>query len=220
MQRIQKLLNLPRRKAEELIKAGRVRVNDKIATLGEKASEEDKLYVDNKLISEEKKVYILFNKPVGCVTAASDKKFKTVLDYVKVKERIFPVGRLDYNTSGLLLLTNDGEFANKIAHPSHEIEKTYRVTLSKLISSEDIKKLERGVMLDDGLTSPAKVKRVAENVIDITIHEGKNRMVRRMVHSLGYAVKTLERVAIGKFTLNLKAGEWKYLTGKELSMIY
>lgn len=218
MQRIQKLLNLPRRKAEELIKVGRVRVNDRIVTLGEKASENDKIYVDNKLVSSEKKVYIVFNKPVGCVTAATDKKFKTVLDYVKVKERVFPVGRLDYNTSGLLLLTNDGEFANKITHPSHEIEKTYQVTLSKPITKEDISKLEKGIVLEDGKTSPAKVNKISEKVIDITIHEGKNRIVRRMVHALGYAVKTLERIAIGKLTLsNLKVGEWRYLTKEQVS---
>ena len=124
MHRVQKLLSnygyCSRRKAEEIIKQGRVRVNDKLITIGDKASEEDKIYVDDKLVEKEKKVYLMFNKPVKCVTALNDNKFKTVMDYIKIKERVFPIGRLDYLTSGLLLLTNDGDFANKIMHPRYK----------------------------------------------------------------------------------------------------
>jgi len=209
-----------RRKAEEIIKQGRVRVNDKLITIGDKASEEDKIYVDDKLVEKEKKVYLMFNKPVKCVTALNDNKFKTVMDYIKIKERVFPIGRLDYLTSGLLLLTNDGDFANKIMHPRYEIKKTYRVEVDKKISGDSIKKIVEGIELEDGKTSPAKVKRIKDNIIEITIHEGKNRIIRRMIKALGYRMKSLERIKIGELGLSgLKPGKFEFFNGNDKKIL-
>ncbi len=224
MHRVQKLLSnygyCSRRKAEEIIKQGRVRVNDKLITIGDKASEEDKIYVDDKLVEKEKKVYLMFNKPVKCVTALNDNKFKTVMDYIKIKERVFPIGRLDYLTSGLLLLTNDGDFANKIMHPRYEIKKTYRVEVDKKISGDSIKKIVEGIELEDGKTSPAKVKRIKDNIIEITIHEGKNRIIRRMIKALGYRMKSLERIKIGELGLSgLKPGKFEFFNGNDKKIL-
>ena len=214
MHRVQKLLSnygyCSRRKAEEIIKQGRVRVNDKLITIGDKASEEDKIYVDDKLVEKEKKVYLMFNKPVKCVTALNDNKFKTVMDYIKIKERVFPIGRLDYLTSGLLLLTNDGDFANKIMHPRYD----------KKISGDSIKKIVEGIELEDGKTSPAKVKRIKDNIIEITIHEGKNRIIRRMIKALGYRMKSLERIKIGELGLSgLKPGKFEFFNGNDKKIL-
>jgi 23S rRNA pseudouridine2605 synthase len=225
MQRVQKLLSnygyCSRRKAEELIIAGKVKVNDKLITIGDKATLDDKIYVEDKLVSSVKKVYLKFNKPTKCVSALSDKNHKTVIDYIKVGTRIFPIGRLDFNTSGLLLLTNDGDFANKIMHPRYEIKKTYRVISVELITKESIQKIEQGIMLDDFKTLPAKVKVVNDNTIDITIHEGKNRIIRRIMKKLGYSIKTLQRISIGKLRLDsLKEKEYKELNELEKKQIF
>jgi len=209
LHRVQKLLSnygyCSRRKAETLIQDGRVKVNNKRITIGDKATEKDNLYVDNKLVDKESKIYIIFNKPIGCVTALRDRDYKTVMDFVKVKERVFPIGRLDFNTSGLLLLTNDGDFANKVMHPRYEVEKTYIVEIDRQISKKDILNIERGVKLRDGFTAPAKLRRINLDIIEIKVHEGKNRVIRRMFNKLGYRVESLERVAIG----NLQLGKLK-----------
>ena len=185
MHRVQKLLSnygyISRRKAEELIKEGRVKVNGKTITIGDKADEDDKLYVDDKLITKQKKVYLMFNKPIGCVTALTDNQYKTVMDYINIKERVFPIGRLDYNTSGLLLLTNDGDFANKVMHPRYEINKTYMAEINKPISYNKIKLIEQGINIEGEKTSPAKVSRHTLTQVEITIHEGKNRIIRKML---------------------------------------
>lgn len=214
--RVQKLLSnygfCSRRKAERLIEEGKVKVNGKRITIGDKASEKDKITVCGKLVKKEKKLYMMFNKPVGCVTALKDRRSKTVMDYIKIKERIFPIGRLDYYTSGLLLLTNDGDFANKIMHPRYEIKKTYVVEIDRPISKKDMLKIQKGVKLRDGITSPAKIKRLNLNVLEIIIHEGKNRIVRRMLNRLRYKVLSLERTAIGKLKLGkLRSGKFKFM---------
>jgi len=215
-QRVQKLLSArgycSRRKAEELIDAGRVKVNGNIVKLGNKATEQDKIEVDGKPVLGQRFVYMMFNKPVGCVTALTDPEYKTVMDYIKIPERVFPIGRLDYNTSGLLLLTNDGDFANGIMHPRYEIKKTYRVGIDKAITDSQMAKLEAGVMLEDGKTSPAKIKKNKSDEVEITIHEGKKRIVRRMFQSLGFRIRFLERIRVGKIELgNLKPGEYRTL---------
>ena len=219
--RVQKLIcnsgYCSRRKAEELIDKGKVKVNDKIINLGARAKESDKIYVDGKLLKCEKKVYLMFNKPIGCVTALRDAKYKTVMDYIKIKERIFPIGRLDYNTSGLLLLTNDGDYANRIMHPRYETNKKYVTLLDKKMPDKDMKNIEKGITLEDGRTSPAKIKRIKEKEYEITIHEGKKRIIRRMFNTLGYTVKSLKRVRVGKLDLgDLKEGKFRELNEEEI----
>lgn len=225
MHRVQKLLSnygyCSRRKAEELIGQGRVRVNNKTISLGDKASETDKIYVDEKLVNKQKKVYLIFNKPLYCVTALNDIQHKTVLDYIKIKERIFPIGRLDYNTTGLLLLTNDGDFANKVMHPRYETKKTYKAGIGSSISNKEIKLIESGMELEDGKTSPATVKQLKNNFLEITIHEGKNRIIRRILKKIGIRTISLERVKVGNLSLgNLKQGKYRELTKKDIEKIF
>lgn len=225
MHRVQKLLSnygyCSRRKAEELIKAGKVKVNGKTLTIGDKASEDDRIYVDNKLINKEKKIYLIFNKPIYCVTALKDTQHRTIMYYIKVKERVFPIGRLDYNTSGLLLLTNDGDFANRIMHPRYEINKTYMVEVDKPLAEYSLRKLEKGVLLEDGKTSPAKVNKIEENIIELTIHEGKNKIIKRMMKELGYGVVSLERIKVGDLGLGeLKPGKFRMLNEQEKEKIF
>lgn len=224
MHRVQKLLSnygyCSRDKAEILIKQGRVKVNKKPITIGDKASEKDDIHVDDKLVKPEKKVYLMFNKPLGCVTAINDKFYKTVMDYIKIKERVFPVGRLDKNTTGLLLLTNDGDFANRIMHPRYEVKKTYRVGLYNQIDSEKIRMIEKGIILEDGKTNPAIVDKISLNLIDITIHEGKNRIVRRMIEAIGLKVRSLERTRIGNLGLDIMPGRYRNLRKGEKDLLF
>lgn len=216
MERAQKIISnsgyCSRRAAKELIAEGRVRVNGKVITSADKASEKDIILVDNNPIKVEKKVYLLFNKPVGCVTALRDKQYKTVMEYIKIKEKVFPVGRLDFNTSGLLILTNDGDFANQIMHPRYEIKKAYIAEIDKQFTRQHQAMLEKGIELEDGKTSPAKVMIIDSGKIEVTIHEGKKRIVRRMLQHLGYSVKSLTRVRVGKLELgNILPGEHRYI---------
>lgn len=225
MYRIQKLLSnsgyCSRRKAEELIKQDRVRVNGRVISIGDKASEDDKIYIDGKPIKKQARTYLMFNKPVGCVTALSDKKFKTVMDYIKLEQRVFPVGRLDYNTSGLLLFTNDGDFANNILHPSYEITKTYLVKTDKPINKQKIVLLEAGIGLKDGKTSPAKVKEHNPTLLEVTIHEGKNRILRRIFKQLGLGVISLKRIKVGNLCVgDLKPGKYRPLTKTDKQRIF
>jgi 23S rRNA pseudouridine2605 synthase len=223
--RVQKLLSnfgfCSRRKAEGLIKQGRVRVNNKNISIGDKAFEDDKLFVDDKLVKKPKRVYAIFNKPIRCVTALKDDKFKTIMEYINLKNRVFPVGRLDYLTSGLLILTNDGDFANKVMHPRYEIKKTYLAGVDKQVSDEIIKEIESGVFLEDGKTSPAKVKRITDNSIEITIHEGKNRIVRRLLKKLGFRIRFVHRVRIGSLSLaDLNSGEFKVVRKSVVDKVF
>lgn len=220
-----------RRKCEELILSGKVLVNDVLVTeLGTKVNTEKDVvkYNGNVVKPVEEKVYILLNKPIGYVTTAKDQFNRdTVLDLVKIKERVVPVGRLDMYTSGALLLSNDGEFVNKLTHPRNEINKTYNVTVKGIISKDDVEKLSNGVTLDDGyVTKPAKVKilKIDDEKdisrIQIVIHEGKNRQVRRMCESIEKKVLALHRSKIGNLEVkNLKLGTWRYLTAKEINSL-
>lgn len=215
-----------RRKCEEYIEQGRVKVNNEVAILGTKVNPEvDIILFDNKKIdTKEELVYILLNKPIGYVTTAKDQFSRdSVLDLVKVKQRIVPVGRLDMYTSGALLLSNDGDFVYKITHPKHEINKTYTVTLKGIVTNEEVQKLENGVEIEDYVTKPAKVKILKTDTekdisrLEITIHEGKNRQVRKMCEAVGRKVQALHRSKIGNIDVkDLKLGTWRYLKQQEV----
>ena len=217
-----------RRKCEEFIESGRVKVNGKTVELGFKVDpEKDKVEFDGKQVSNSKKefTYILLNKPIGVVTTADDQfDRETVLDLVKVKPRVVPVGRLDMYTSGALILTDDGDFVYKVTHPKHEINKTYTVTLVGIVSDEDIENLRKGVVIDgDYTTKPARARIMkideAKNIsrVEITIHEGKNRQVRKMCEAIGKKVLALHRAKIGNLGVkDLKLGTWRYMTKKEV----
>ncbi|NLJ58786.1 MAG: rRNA pseudouridine synthase [Tissierellia bacterium] len=216
-----------RRKAEELILKGNVKVNGKIIKeLGTKINpEKDIVSVNNKRIFEKaNNIYIKLYKPEGYVTTVKDQfNRKTVIDLINIKERIYPVGRLDYNTSGLLLLTNDGELANKLIHPSYQIYKTYEAHLKGNISSYAIDKLRSGVLIENYKTAPAKVnllKAGKVSIVEISIYEGKNRQVRKMFDAVGHKVVKLKRTVFG--TINLKGlekGQWKYLSEDEIKLL-
>lgn len=217
-----------RRKAEELIRGGKVRVNGHVVTeMGTKVSTEDRVEVNGKVVRpEKKKVYILLHKPRGYVTTVSDPEGrKTVLDLVKdVRERVYPVGRLDYDSSGLLLLTNDGEFANYMMHPKNEILKVYIATVKGNPSEEALDKLRNGIRIDDYVTAPAFVRVLSvyekKTKLEITIHEGHNRQIRKMCEKIGHPVVRLKRIAYGSLELgDLKPGEWRFLTEKEVKQL-
>lgn len=219
-----------RRKCEEYILQGKVKVNGKIVTeLGTKINpEKDIIEFENKPVKESlKHVYILLNKPIGYVTTADDQFGRdTVLDLVKVRERIVPVGRLDMYTSGALILTNDGDFVYKITHPKHEIEKTYTVTVEGIVQNNEVEQLRNGVQIEDYTTKPAKVKILKTDIekdisrLEITIHEGKNRQVRRMCEAVGRKVLALHRSKIGNIGVkDLELGKWRYLSSKEVQQL-
>ena len=220
-----------RRKCEELISEGKVKVNGKMAELGMKVKPDvDKIEYNGRVIKFEDKehIYILLNKPIGFVTTASDQFDRpTVLDIIKLKKRVVPVGRLDMYTSGALILTDDGDFIYKVTHPKHEITKIYTVTLTGIVSDEEIKKLQLGVVIDDEyLTKPAKAKILKIDSekgisrVEITIHEGKNRQVRKMCEAIGKKVVALHRAKIGNLEVkDLKIGTWRYLKNEEVREI-
>lgn len=219
-----------RRKAEEYIINGFIKVNEKVVTkLGTKINpnKDEVFYKGKKIGKVDKKVYILLNKPIGYVTTTKDQFNRdTVLDLVKVKEKILPVGRLDMYTSGAIILTNDGEFIYKVTHPKYEIEKTYNVTVKGIITNEEIKILEKGVKIDNYISGKAKVRILKIDSekdisrIEITIHEGKNREVRKMCASIDKKVLALHRSKIENIDVkNLKLGEWRYLTKTEVNML-
>lgn len=214
-----------RRKADELIKAGKVKVNGKVMSQpGYDVADSDEVLVEGKPVqSTENKVYYAMNKPLGVITSVNDDRGRmTVVDIMSdVEERVFPVGRLDYNTSGLLLLTNDGDFANRIMHPGHRMDKTYRVRVAGNISKIKISVLRAGVRLGKFKTSPARVDVITWNrhsmILEVTIHEGKNRQIRRMFEAVGYPVQELERISIGNMKLgHLKPGQYRKLSRREL----
>jgi 23S rRNA pseudouridine2605 synthase len=215
-----------RRKAEELIAEGRITVNGRIATIGMKADPvKDHIKVGGKLlIKPEPKVYLIFNKPKQVVTSLRDPEGRlTVKDFLRgIKYKIFPVGRLDYDSEGLLLLTNDGDFAHAVLHPSGKIQKTYLVKVKGTPEDAGVERLRRGVKLEDGVTAPAKIKkmRLTENNswFEMTIHEGRKRQIRRMFETIGHPVLKLKRTRINGIELgDLKSGGYRYLTPEEMS---
>jgi pseudouridine synthase len=231
--RLQKYLSTAgvcsRRAGEELIKQGRVRVNGDVVTeMGVTVDpDRDQVEVDNRPVKAvEKKEYILLYKPVGYVTTAKDPYDRpTVLHLVKdAKVHVFPVGRLDINTSGLLLLTNDGELANRLTHPSYGVEKEYLARIHDIPIAKTLNQLARGVQLEDGMTAPAQVRLVnggrPTSQVSLAIKEGRNRQVRRMLEEVGHPVVGLKRVRFGPLTLRgMKVGEWRRLTADEIKAL-
>ncbi len=212
-----------RRKSEEYIKQGRVSVNDRIITdLSYKVNDEnDIVMVDNEKVQPKKHIYILLNKPKGVVTTTDDeKKRKTVIDLIKIKERIYPVGRLDYNTTGVLLLTNDGDFSNLMTHPKNKIPREYEVKLDKPITEEDKLKLIKGINIDNRKSVFNKVyyDNTKKN-ITVTAIEGRNHFVKRMFSSLGYNVVKLNRKKFAGLTADIPAGSYRQLSKNEVESL-
>lgn len=232
--RIQKVLSdnglLSRRKAEEYIQKGRIQINGRKATLGQKINpRKDVIHIDNELITLQKhknSVYILLHKPRGFVTTLSDELGRRcITDLLKeVPEKVYPVGRLDKESEGLLLLTNDGEFANYIMHPRHHVPKTYRVTVRPGITDETAALLSSGIMVDGSMTMPSQVliltKEPGRVVLQMTIYEGRNRQIRKMCEAVGLEVARLKRVSVGPIKLGmLQPGEWRLLTTTEVGAL-
>lgn len=234
MERLQKVIaNLgycSRRKAEELISDGKVKVNGvTIREMGVKVKNGDTIEVENTILDNNKNYeYYILNKPKGVVSTASDDLGrKTVVDLIDTKTRIYPIGRLDYDTTGLLLLTNDGVLANKLMHPSSNIYKTYVARVDGVVKGYDIKKLRDGVMIDGVKTAKCHVKlksvdaKKEKSIVELTIHEGKNHQVKKMFESLGYRVSKLKREKYANMDLTgLKIGEYRKLSNKEIAILY
>ncbi|MFC6038483.1 pseudouridine synthase [Paenisporosarcina macmurdoensis] len=234
MERLQKMLAhagvASRRKSEQLILDGKVKVNGKVVTeLGTKVSSTDTVEVDGVKLEKEQKVYHLLYKPRGIISAVTDDKGRqTVAElFPHIPERLFPVGRLDYDTSGLLIMTNDGDLSFTLTHPKFKIEKTYVARVKGIPGKEQLRILERGVELEDGKTAPAKVKLLSAEskqggkaIIEITIHEGKNRQVRRMFDAIGFPVQKLKRERFAFLTLHgLNAGDSRELSSHEVKLL-
>lgn len=216
-----------RREADDLIASGAIKVNGQVVTeMGTRVSPDDEVHFGKERLDREKKVYVLLNKPKDYITTNSDERGrKTVLELVKKagKERIYPVGRLDRQSTGLLLLTNDGELAEKLMHPRHKVKKLYHVELDKNLAEKDLDAILKGVELEDGKASvdaAAYVKDTDRKSVGVELHSGRNRVIRRIFEALGYKVKKLDRVAYAGLTKkDLPRGKWRYLTEKEVQFL-
>ncbi len=216
-----------RREADKYIAAGVVKINGQVVTeLGTKVSPDDEVRFDDRIITPERKVYLLLNKPKDFVTTTDDPNaVQTVMDLIKnaCEERIYPVGRLDRNTTGLLLFTNDGDMAKRLSHPSHKVEKVYQVILDKTVSPNDLRKIADGIDLEDGFIAAdaiTYVEGMEKNVVGVEIHSGRNRIVRRIFEYLGYRIKALDRVSYAGLTKkNLPRGKWRFLSPPEVSFL-
>lgn len=233
MERLQKIIAnkgyCSRRKAEKLIETGHVYVNDeKITELGFKAKTSDQITIDGKLLQTDQKEYYLLNKPAGVISSVTDdKKRKTVCDIISSEKRIYPIGRLDYDTTGLLILTNDGELANLIMHPKNNVEKVYVAKINGKLKKEQLLKLQSGIMIEEQKTAPAKIKIISydktkdNSIVRVTIHEGKNHQVKKMLEKVGSEVLKLKREKVAFLDLTgLKIGQYRKLTTKEVKKLY
>lgn len=233
MERLQKYIAeagyTSRRKAEELIKEGKVEVDGKIVKeLGTKVSGKERIIVEGNLLKKEEKEYYLLNKPREVITSVSDdKNRKTVVDLIETDKRIYPVGRLDYDTTGVLLLTNDGEFANILMHPNSKIDKVYIAKIRGIIKGDAINKLKNGVIIDGKKTEKCRVKlrktdlKNNTSMVEVTIHEGRNHQVKKMFDAVGFEVLKLKRERFGIFTLQgLTSGDYRRLSPKEVAKIF
>lgn len=213
-----------RRKADEYIECGRVSVNGRVITeMGYKVTNEDVVKVDDKVIQTYlEKVYVKLNKPIGYVSTSKEQFGRPcVMDLVKTNTRLYPVGRLDMYSEGMLLLTNDGDFVNRVIHPTSHVRKTYEVTLTKDILDHDIESLRSGVDIGGYITKQALVKRIANDKVEIVLFEGKNRQIRRMCEALGYKIKNLKRTKIGELELGcLKSGKYEVLSLDEVDKVF
>lgn len=232
MERLQKVMAqagiASRRKSEEWIREGRVRVNgEKVTELGRRVDPDfDVIEVNGSQIHAENKRYFLFYKPKGVITSMSDPKGRPVVaDFFReVKERVYPVGRLDYDTEGLLLLTNDGEMAHGLTHPRHEVNKVYQARVKGIPKQRDLQRLMSGVKLSDGWTAPAKARMIkafkGESLIELSLHEGRNRQVRRMCDAVGHPVIHLKRIRLAFLTLDgLSSGGYRELKAREVARL-
>ena len=210
-----------RRRADELIRAGRVRVNGRPGELNTDVGARDVVEVDGERVERQDLAYVLLHKPAGVVTTASDPHGRpTVAGLVPPEPRVVPVGRLDMDTTGALLLTNDGELAHRLAHPRYGVPKVYEVEVEGAPGRNELARLRAGVELDDGPTAPARVRKLGNDHIELTIHEGRKRQVRRMLEAIGHPVKSLERVAFGPLRLGgLEPGEHRRLSSNELERL-
>ncbi|KKR56201.1 MAG: Pseudouridine synthase [Candidatus Uhrbacteria bacterium GW2011_GWF2_40_263] len=207
-----------RREADKLIKAGLVFLNGKRANLGDQVTEKDEVVLKNqKQKTKANLVYLVFHKPVGMITTTDLSKRDNVTSFINYPERIFPIGRLDVISSGLLLLTNDGELANRLMHPKYEHEKEYLVEVEESLKGIDLKKMEQGIKIDEKKTAPSKAIKLTDHQFRLTLTEGRNRQIRRMCEALGYTVTSLKRIRILNIHLkNLQEGKWRKLTSQEL----
>ena len=231
MERLQKVIAnsglTSRRKAEELINSGKVLVNGKIASLGMKVNDSDIIMVNGEVLEKnEKKVYYMLNKPRGVISSASDEKNrKTVVSLIDTDIRIYPIGRLDYDTTGLLLLTNDGELANILMHPKNEVEKTYIAKIEGNLTPQEFYSLKKGIMIEDRKVIPTRLKvrktTIDSQIIEISIIEGRNHIIKKIFDALGHSVSKLKRESYAFLSLgNLKSGEYRELTLKEVKKLY
>ena len=234
MERVSKVISntgyASRRKVDELIKEGKVLINGNKANLGDKVNHNDVITIDGKVINQNNVnyEYYLLNKPRGVVSTSNDEKGrKTVIDIIETDTRIYPVGRLDYDTTGAILLTNDGNLTNKLTHPSNNIDKVYLAKVDGIITGNDIHKLERGVKIDNYVTSPARVKlksfnkKTNSSMVILTIHEGHNHEVKKMFEAIGFKVDKLTRLSFaGLDVKSLKSGEYRKLSLKEVQRLY
>jgi 23S rRNA pseudouridine2605 synthase len=210
-----------RRKADELIKAGRVLVNGEPGQLNTFVESGDRVEVDGREVAKQPLTYVLLHKPAGVVTTASDPQGRpTVVDLVGHDVRVVPVGRLDADTTGALLLTNDGDLAHRLAHPKYEVEKVYEAEVEGEPSDETLRRLAEGIDLEDGPTAPAQVRRLGPSTVELLIHEGRNRQVRRMLEAVGHPVRRLHRSRYaGLAIVDLAPGDWRKLTGDDLRLL-
>ena len=235
MERVQKVISnlgyASRREAEKLILEGKILINDKVAELGDKVTNKDIIKINGEVLDNTKsndKVYYLLNKPRGTVSTARDPEGrKTIVSLIDTDKRIYPVGRLDYDTTGAIILTNDGELTNILLHPKNNIEKVYLAKIKGKISGDAIYKLKNGVMIDEKITSPARVKVREYNkknntsLVEIMIHEGRNHQVKKMFQSVGYDCLKLSRIRFAFLDVHdLKSGEYRTLTVKEIKKLY
>ena len=220
MERVQKIIArrgyCSRRAAEALIEQGKVAVNGRVVSLGDQAEDSDTITVDGAPLQIQELRYLAYHKPVGLVTALTDAHEKTIFEDITIPERVIPVGRLDKWTSGLLILTNDGEFANRIAHPRYELEKEYVISAPHPLSDSQLERIRNGLVLDDGPATPVAVGRLDEHRAWIVLHEGRNRIVRRMAEAVGIKLNGLVRVRIGSLVLgDLEVGAYRELSIQE-----